>query len=105
MEEFGSQLCVLEGGDGDEEMLDLLTQLKSFGFKLLLLENQEVFEVGGLKCPKGVNGLMEHNKSHFRPTCNSSKESSDFQHKTCKPYNGSCGILLIDYEMIMIISQ
>ena len=59
--EFGSQLCVLEGGDGDEEMLDLLTQLKSFGFKLLLLENQEVFEAGGLKCPKGerTNGTQQ----------------------------------------------
>ncbi|CAL1149361.1 unnamed protein product [Cladocopium goreaui] len=43
-QEFGSQLCVLEGGDGKEEMLDLLKLLKSAGFKRLLLENQEVFE-------------------------------------------------------------
>ncbi|CAK9118307.1 unnamed protein product, partial [Durusdinium trenchii] len=42
-EDFGSKLCVLEG-DGKEELIDLLQRLKALGFKLLLLENREVFQ-------------------------------------------------------------
>lgn len=53
MQDFSSQLCVLEGGEG--ALLDLLLQLKALRFKLLLLENREVFKDTGASACVGNN--------------------------------------------------
>ncbi|CAJ1391855.1 unnamed protein product [Effrenium voratum] len=42
--DFKSKLCILEGGDGKEELLELAQILKRNGFCLVALENREVFE-------------------------------------------------------------